>query len=224
MSSGIIDIIKKVAENEAKKILTPELGIVTSVFSHSNEGDKDNYECNVKLKDKDLELRRVPVATQHVGLANTPHVGDLVLVTFVNGDINLPVIIGRLYNDEDRPPASREEEIVYKPQYSKNTDLNRIKIELPANDVKINLHDDRIEIESVDITIQCKGNVKIESEGDLDIKARNISMESQFAMKLKAGGAIEAEANTSMTMKSTAVANFESGAVMTIKGALVKIN
>jgi hypothetical protein len=224
MNNGIIDVIKKVAENEAKKILTPELGIVTSVFSHSNERDKDNYECNVKLKDKDVELRRVPVATQHIGLANIPHVGDLVLVTFVNGDINLPVIIGRLYNDEDRPPTSREEEIVYKPEYSKNTDLKRMKIELPGNDVKINLYDDRIEIESVDVTIQCKGNLKIECKGDIDIKARNISMESQYTMKLKAGGTLDAEANTSMSMKSNAVANIESGAVMTIKGALVKIN
>src|SRR5687768_2968613 len=97
--SGIIDAIKKVTENELKRILTTELGTVTSVYPHSSEGDKDNYECNVMLKDKDLELRRVPTATQHVGLSNPPHVGDLVLVTFINGDINYPVIIGRLYND-----------------------------------------------------------------------------------------------------------------------------
>jgi uncharacterized protein involved in type VI secretion and phage assembly len=224
MSSGIIDIIKKVAENEAKKILTTELGIVISVFPHSNDGDKDNYECNVKLKDKDVELRRVPVAAQHIGLANIPHVGDLVLITFVNGDINLPVIIGRLYNDEDRPPTSREEEIVYKPQYSKNTDLKRMKIELPAEDVKINLYDDRIEIESFDITIQSKRNLKIECKGDIDIKARNINIESQNAMKLKAGGRLDSESNTSINIKSSAVANIESGAIMTIKGSLVKIN
>jgi uncharacterized protein involved in type VI secretion and phage assembly len=39
-------------------------------------------------------------------LANIPNVGDLVVVAFVGGHINAPIILGRLYNDEDLPPKN----------------------------------------------------------------------------------------------------------------------
>jgi uncharacterized protein involved in type VI secretion and phage assembly len=51
-------------------------------------------------------LSRVPVATGRIGSASIPAVGELVLVQFLNGDVNSPVIVGRLYNDEDRPPPN----------------------------------------------------------------------------------------------------------------------
>ena len=112
---SIVSVMKKVAEKEVQKIYTTELGIVTSVFPHASESDKDNYECSIQLKNKkqpdgsDFELRKVPLLTQHLGLVNIPKVGDLVLVTFIGGNLNAPVIIGRLYNDEDRPPINQEQ-------------------------------------------------------------------------------------------------------------------
>ena len=143
---NIVELIRTIAENEVKKIHTMELGIITSVFSHQNEEDMDNYECNVRLRDKGVELRKVPIATQHIGLVNTVHVGDLVLISFINGNINSPVVVGRLYNDEDRPPTSNQEEVVYKPPYSKNNQLRRLNIVLPEGTVNITLNDDKISI------------------------------------------------------------------------------
>jgi uncharacterized protein involved in type VI secretion and phage assembly len=101
-----------------RRIYTTELGEVTAVFPHAAEGDTDNYQCSVKLKNKqqpdgqDFELARVPVATQHLGLVNIPNVGDLVLVSFIGGNLNAPVIIGRLYNDQDLPPVNGEQEVL----------------------------------------------------------------------------------------------------------------
>jgi len=115
---SIVSVMKKVAEKEVQKIYTTELGIVTSVFPHASESDKDNYECSIQLKNKkqpdgsDFELRKVPLLTQHLGLVNIPKVGDLVLVTFIGGNLNAPIIIGRLYNDEDRPPINQEQEFL----------------------------------------------------------------------------------------------------------------
>jgi hypothetical protein len=143
---NIVELIRTIAENEVKKIHTMELGIITSVFSHQNEEDMDNYECNVKLRDKGVELRKVPIVTQHIGLVNTVHVGDLVLISFINGNINSPVIVGRLYNDEDRPPTSNQEEVIYIPPYSKNNQLRRLNIVLPGGTVNITLNDDKISI------------------------------------------------------------------------------
>ena len=114
------------------KFRFPSLGIVTSIFSHESDSDKDNYECNVRMKNTEMELRKVPIATQCIGLVGVPRVGDLVLVVFVNGDINAPIVIGRLYNDEDRPPLNKPEEIVYIPPYEDNSDVNRVYLEFPT--------------------------------------------------------------------------------------------
>ena len=69
--NSIVGVMQQVAQQEAAKIYTTELGIVTAVFPHKTEKDKDNYQCSVKLKNKkqpsgkDFELRQVPMMTPH---------------------------------------------------------------------------------------------------------------------------------------------------------------
>ncbi len=207
--SGIVDSMRKIAQAEVRKLHLSELGVVTSVFPHSDEGDNDNYECNVKLRDRDIELRKVPVATSQVGLVNPPHVGDLVLLAFVNGDFNSPIIIGRLYNDEDRPPTSQSEEVVYKPAYDKNADLRRVHLELPEGDVKVTIQDEQlilhvgetdVTVSKESVTLETKKPITIKTEDDLSIKAKNIKFESDAATEITASGK------------------------MTLKGATVEIN
>ena len=233
--SSMYEVIQKIVESEVRKINIAEVGEVTSIFPHSSDSDKDNYECNVKLKYKELELRKVPVATQHIGLANTPNVGDLVLITFVNGNINAPVIIGRLYTDEDRPPVHKEEEILYIPSYSKSSDLRRIHMKLPSG-LTLSVTDEDVNLEAGnttvkikrdgDIEIQSKAKIDIKAEGDLSFSADNIKMESQNNMEIKAGqGEIKMESLKNMQLKagtgdlSLAGVNFkaESQAAMQLK-------
>ncbi len=196
--SGIVEAMKKVAESEVGKVHVAELGVVTSVFPHADEGDNDNYECSVKLRDKDVELRQVPVATQHIGFASIPQVGDLVLVSFVNGDVNAPVITGRLYNDEDRPPASQAEEMVYIPPYTSNPDLRRIYIELPDQTVTLTIQDEKVTIHVGDtdvaiskeegVSLTSKLPISISTEDDLSIKAKNVKIESDADTEITASG------------------------------------
>lgn len=198
--SGIVDTMKKIAAAEMSKLHIASLGVVTSVFPHSDDGDKDNYECNVKLKDKDLELRKVPVATSSIGFADIPQVGDLVLLSFINGEVNSPIIIGRLYNDEDRPPVSKPEEIVFKPPYSKNPDLRRIHLNLPEDKVIFTIQDEKVtlHIAKTDITISEEGvvvetesEIKITSKADLSIKAKNVTIEAESKTTIKGGESVD---------------------------------
>ena len=150
---SIVSVMKKVAEQEAQRVYTTELGIVTAVFPHASDSDKDNYQCSVKLKNKkqpdggDFELRKVPLVTPHIGLANIPKVGELVILAFIGGDINAPVILGRLYNDEDRPPKNDKEQMIL-------TQLESLTLTLKSG-TKIDIDKD--------------GNVKIEAKGDVVI-------------------------------------------------------
>jgi len=229
MSSNIVEVIRNIAQMEIKKIHTTELGIVTSVFPHASDSDKDNYECNIRLKDKGVELRKVPVATQQIGFVNILHTGDLVLVSFIGGNINSPIIVGRLYNETDRPPTSEQEEIVYKPPYTKDTNLRRLNIVLPEGTVNVEFHDDLISVivGKSSITATDTGEIQIKSEGvqqkisiiadgDVSIEAQNISIKSRMETKIESG--------TGMAIKSDALANIESTGPMTLKGAIININ
>lgn len=212
-----VEVIKKIAEDETKKLHLLELGVVTSIFPHAGSSDKDNYECNVRLKNRDLELRRIPVATSHIGLVNIPNVGDLVVLGFVGGNINAPVVMGRLYNDEDRPPVNDAGEIVYKSPDSKKNGVRRLSLELP-NGISLTITDDefKAEIGSSVVTIKTDGAVTIDSNAGVTIKAKgdvalsgsNIKIESQQALELKAG--------TTGTLKASAT--------LDISGAMVNIN
>jgi uncharacterized protein involved in type VI secretion and phage assembly len=212
-----VEVIKKIAEDETKKLHLLELGVVTSIFPHAGSSDKDNYECNVRLKNRDLELRRIPVATSHIGLVNIPNVGDLVILGFVSGNINAPVVMGRLYNDEDRPPVNDAGEIVYKSPDSKKNGVRRLSLELP-NGISLTITDDefKAEIGSSVVTIKTDGAVTIDSNAGVTIKAKgdvalsgsNIKIESQQALELKAG--------TTGTLKASAT--------LDISGAMVNIN
>ena len=246
--SGMVEVIRKIVEAEVRKIHVAELGVVTSIFPHSSDSDKDNYECNVKLKNTGLELQRVPVATQHIGLAHIPKVDEMVLVTFLNGDINAPIIIGRMYTAEDRPPANDGEEIIYIPPYSENADLRRVHMELPSG-IILSVTDDVLSVEAGKTTLKINrdGDVELESNakinvtasGDMSFSADKITMESKNDIVIKAGakatleskspmslkGAeVKIEAQGAMSIKAGATANIEATAPLTLKGAMVNIN
>jgi phage baseplate assembly protein gpV len=241
----MVEVIRKIVESEIRKIHVAEIGVVTSIFPHSSDSDKDNYECNVKLKYKDFELRKVPVATQHIGLANTPNIGDLVLVSFVNGDINSPVVVGRLYTDEDRPPPNKEEEVVYIPPYSKESGLRRVHMEFPSG-IILTVTDDDVAVEvgkttlkvdlDGDITVESNANINVGASGDLYFSAGNITMESSNNMEFKAGanhsttatgniktestGNTEHKATGSLKIEGTGGAEVSTPAVLTLKGSM----
>ncbi len=112
--STIISAIQEIVRHELRNLRIAELGIVEALYPHSDASDDDNYACDVRLPASDLLLKRAPVATGHIGTAAIPNIGDLVLLAFQHGDVNQPLIIGRLYNDADRPPLNRPDEVIFR--------------------------------------------------------------------------------------------------------------
>jgi hypothetical protein len=105
-SESPVESIKKICENEVKKQRMLELAIVKNIYTHKSSNDNDNYECDVELKNGGNELRKVPILTPHIGFTWVPNVGDLVLIGYVGGNVNSPVVLGSLYNDDQRPPVN----------------------------------------------------------------------------------------------------------------------
>jgi phage baseplate assembly protein gpV len=189
MMDSIVGVMKKIAEHEAQKIYTTELGLVTATFPHRLEQDGENYQCSVKLKNKkqpdgsDFELRQVPVATPHLGLVNIPNVGDLVLVTFIAGDIHAPIIIGRLYNAEDQPPVNQGEEFLLQRGLAGGGHLKFdaegvITATSPSGKNTVKVSDKTITLKNNQCRVAVSGNtVKIASGGGEDAKSVTVNQE-----------------------------------------------
>lgn len=112
--STIVSTIQEIIRQELRRVRIADLGIVEDVYPHSGSGDDDNYGCDVRLKNSGLLLKRVPIAIGHIGTAAIPNKGDLVLLAFDKGDVNQPIIIGRLYNQKQRPPLNTTDEVIFR--------------------------------------------------------------------------------------------------------------
>jgi uncharacterized protein involved in type VI secretion and phage assembly len=112
--STIVTTIQEIIRQELRSLRIADLGIVEEVYPHSGDTDVDNYGCDVRLKNSGLLLKRVPLAIGHIGTAAIPNKGDVVLLAFDKGDVNQPIIIGRLYNEKQRPPLNNPDEIIFR--------------------------------------------------------------------------------------------------------------
>jgi len=112
--TNIINTIQAIVRDEIRGMRATELGIVKKVYPHSSGSDTDNYACDVEIKNSQLLLKRVPISTDRIGTVAIPNLNDLVLVAFVKGDVNQPIVIGRLYNDQDRPPLNNNDEVIFR--------------------------------------------------------------------------------------------------------------
>jgi uncharacterized protein involved in type VI secretion and phage assembly len=127
-------------------------------------------------------------------------------VQFLGGNVNAPVITGRLYNDEDRPPVSDDgKAVVHLPLGA--SDDEAVHIELVSGDarslsltlgksLKLELKDDD-PVVSLDVA-DGKAKLTIGSDGAT-------TLTSQGAMSIKGDGDIGIEASGKLTLKGSSV-------------------
>lgn len=180
---GLLDIVRRVVDQELTRVRGNLLGVVSAVHAHTDGDDSNNHEADVKLKHLDLELTRVPIAVPHVGAVAPPRVGDLVLVQFIDGDLNQPVLAGRFYHADDRPPIHQEDEVLFEHRVPDGT-RNQLKF---AADGSIFLQRDVTK----DDNSEAKTSLRIAGDsGDLEIK-----LGDSMVVTLKHGSKIEITAD-----------------------------
>lgn len=190
MAPDLVEIIQAIVRDELNKLRVAEVGVVTQLFSHESGSDKNNYECNVRLRDTGLELHRVPVATQRIGLAAIPNVDDLVLVQFIGGSLHGAVITGRLYNDVDRPPEAKAKEFVYVSPDEAESGVRRIYLEFPNGNTLL-LDDDKVilDVGETKVSIKNSGDVEMKSNAKVLIQSQErTDVKSQSDIQLEASG------------------------------------
>lgn len=239
--STIVDTIQAIIQQELHRIRVAELGVVKAVYPHSAGDDDDNYSCDVSLKNSGLLLKRVPIATSHIGTAAIPYVKDLVLLNFIQGNINQPIVTGRLYNDSDRPPLNNPNEMISRIPLAEadektiksairniqsNSPLREILIEMPPK-ITLRITDGTVRATAGQIEMQLDqsnesggtvmvvaGRTKITMKQDGDV-----TVEAVGDVKFTATGDLSLEAQN-VKITSQMETNIEAGTQATLKGNL----
>jgi uncharacterized protein involved in type VI secretion and phage assembly len=207
--SSLLTVIRAVARDELTTHRAIELGTVTEVTTNSGGSGDHHLECSVRLRGSGLELQRVPVSVGRPGWSTVPRVGDLVVIGFVGGDLNGPVVMGTIHDESTAPPDAEPDEVVYAVPDSGGE--RRIEIQLP-NGNKITVTDDAVVIDYGGSTFNLAsgGDITIEAGGNLTLKASQ-------AVKIESGTDLTAKAGTTATVEASATAKLK-GAMTTIAG------
>lgn len=221
--TSLVNMIRQIARQEVEKLSTLELGVVETVNLHENENDVVNHDCSVLLKARTtpegepLKLESVPIATYHSGSVIVPYVNDLVLVSFINGNFAMPVIIGILHSMEKRAPlyAEGEHRTEFNPTTYRdkdNSDLDRKVMVFNGtnedNEYLIEFKDGpsiSYKPGTVEITTG-ETSVKMTMDDDIEINgANNLKIDVKSNIEIKASGDIKIEASGNVDVKGSKI-------------------
>lgn len=208
MTATLYETIARIVADELQGLRTSALAVVSAAHPHADASDTDNYAVTVTLRDSGLVLRQVPVATGRIGDVAIPEPGELVLVAFVNGDVNAPIVLGRLYDDQGRPPPS---------------DLGRHVTHLP-----LDAGDD----EAVHLELRSAGERALELRLGATLAVTLADDDPVVTVDVGGGsatltigrdGAVTIESASALALKGAEV-TVEASGPLTLKGATVDIN
>lgn len=204
MSAALYDSIARIARHELRGQATAGIGVVTEV--HPATPAVKDHAATVKMRDTGIVLPRVPVAVGVLGWAAIPDVDDLVVVLFMDGDVNAPLIVGRLYDPDREPPKHAEGELVLAlPPGASEPDLQLV-----------------IDGKKPSITLELPGDVKVEiKDGDVKI----VVAEMTLSLTSSGGGRAELAAGGSkLTIKKDGDVTLTSSGKLKLEGTEVEIS
>jgi uncharacterized protein involved in type VI secretion and phage assembly len=212
---NLYDLLADGRDGAAARVSGVVVGVVTNNQDPEGMG-------RVKLKfpwlsnEDESNWARVaaPMAGKGRGLYFLPEVEDEVLVSFEQGDVRFPYVVGALWNGKDAPPASNDD--------GKNN--VRVIKSRSGHVVRLTDEDGREMIEIVDkseknsiridtskntITITADKDIVLSAaQGKITLSAQELELKSSANAKVEAGGNLD--------LKATGQAN--------VKGATVNIN
>lgn len=197
------------AEREADRVYEPVIGIVT------DNKDPDKL-MRVKVKIPSISAQDttwwVPVislgAGKNRGWFFLPEVNDEVLVGFEHGDINRPIVIGALWNGQDKPPEQQ-------------SSGNPIRVLVSRAGSRVEIDDDKNTI-----TIKDgggKGEIQIKSDDNkITIEAKQgdvVVMAPQGEVKIVADGGIEMQSSVNFDIRGQQNTNISGTGGATLKAS-----
>ncbi len=205
--STVVPLIEAVTRRHLAAHRTLSLGVVTDVRTNEGGSGDHHLDVDVQLQGTEMVLQRLPVAVGRVGMSIVPRVDDLVVIGFLDGDINGAVVLGTLHDADTPSPDAAPDQLVYEVPDSGGGE-RRVEIVLP-NGNKVTISDSVVSIAMGGTSLQ------LESGGD-------ITLESAGSLTLKAQTEVTIEAGTTVAIKGLEF-NAEASATAKLKGAMTTI-
>lgn len=224
---GILRTVQAIARHEVGKQAAPRLAIVTSV--HGANGQPD-HACTVRLRESEIVLPKVPIATGLIGAVGLPQENDLVVVLFLDGDMHAPVIAGRLYSDDVAPPPHGPDQVVVAlpPRAETPDDQLIVTADTPGDSRSLTVAlggDVAVQVEVSDgriaLTMGDKTQVTLTQSGASDGKVEIAAGTAKIT--LEQDGDIAIETAGKLSLKGTEI-EIAGDAGVKINGATVELN
>jgi uncharacterized protein involved in type VI secretion and phage assembly len=231
-------------------------GVVAGIVMNNKDPDKMG---RVKVKiprisgDEESNWARIVsfMGGKERGAFFLPEVDDEVLVAFEYGDINMPYIIGSLWNGIDKPPEenangknniriikSRSGHIIKLDDTENNekieivdkTEKNIIILDTKNNtisiksdkDIELSAPNGKISFEAKEIQTKSSTSTKIEAQ-EIQIKSSASTKIEALEIQTKSSATTKIEANAKIDIKAPMIDVNASG-IMNIKGTMVNLN
>ena len=218
-----------------EEIFTDKYGRVKVQFNWDRDGQQDaNSSCWLRVA--------TAWAGKQWGTIHIPRVGMEVLVDFVEGDVDSPIVVGSVYNPSSMPPYTLPDNKTRSTVMSRSTmdggaaNFNEIRFEDKKGSEQLFInaemdldfrteHDARHYVGNEQHVIvvsnrkeQVQGNAHAHIQGDHVQKIdQSASLKVAMARDTKIGTKDAVEAGTEIHIKSGATAVIEAGAMLTLK-------
>jgi type VI secretion system secreted protein VgrG len=231
-------------------------GIETAIVVGGAEIDVDKYgRIEVQFhwntpdaKDKSIRARVAQLwAGSSWGAVYWPRISMEVVVTFIGGDPDRPLVIGTVYNGQNMPPYDLESkdqeniagvksrtvggggynEFVFDDTSGK--ELVRMHAQkdhetLIENDEKRDIKNNRITTITTDDTLTVDQNIMIEAKKSITLKVGPSTIKMDMGSITIESPSVTVKGTADLTTEGGATATHKAGGPMTITGAMVKIN
>lgn len=201
----LVPAMQAVLRDELAARRSVELAVVTSVYTNAGGSGDTNLAVDARLRGSAVELQHVPVAVGRLGLSAGPRVGDLAVVAFVGGDIDGPVVLGFLYDEQNRPPSADAAEVVYTVPDDADDNARRLEIDLPSGN-KLTVQDKKLTVTmgGTTLTVEADGAITLDAAGDISLTSQgNVKVEAQQGVSVKGGTNVEIEGQVEAKLKGT---------------------
>lgn len=241
-------VAPNVAEPNASFQLPPIRGLQTGVVKKIAPDPGGEYRVLVSLpllqdNAKGIWARLGTFyGSNKVGAFFYPEVGDEVVVAFLNEDPRYPVILGSLYSKKLPPPSPPEDKnnrkaIVTRSKMEISFDeMNKIillktpgghSIKMDDKTGAISIQDSNnntVSLSKGGITLDSASNIKITAKGNITVQAG-----ANLALSAKANASMEGlqvahKAKAKFSANGAAAAELTASGILTVRGAIVKIN
>lgn len=172
------------------------------------------------------------------GTSFIPRIGQEVIVNFLDGDPDRPLVTGTVYNGDNKPPYPSKTQSGIKTHSTKGgstSNYNELRFEdlkgseeifiQAEKDLNTLIKDNHTRtLKKGNETIKvAKGNRKLSVKKKISTDAQNIVIEGKSSIELKVGGSSIKMTPAGIVIKSTKV-DVKGSAMVAIKGGITKIN